>query len=93
MSYRRKHTRPMRVVERREAEAEIEALREQCVRLTGQIDVLHERLSTSESLREILMRDLGKLVVELRHERTKVDFLTGRHGFQCEPWDIRRIFG
>lgn len=93
MRYRRKPTRPPRAVEDRALRQKVGELRETVATLCLELQESRERLNSSESIRDILQRDIGKLAVELRHERNKVDFLTGRDGLGHEPWDIRRIFG
>lgn len=93
MRYRRKNTRPPRLPEVSAAEREMVILRRELAELRAELAAAREELHHVRSFRDILADDLGKLVVELRQERTKVDFLTGRRGVGCEPWDIRRIFG
>lgn len=93
MRYRRKTTRPPRAVEENAALQEAAKLRIQLERMTKALLGAEERIYILELVQDELQRDIGRLVVELRHERNKVNFLQGFDGLGHEPWDIRRIFG
>ena len=85
MKYRRTPTRPPRAVEQSDAMRENQELRERVQALTARLAAANERIYILESLRDELQREVGRLVVELRHERNKNQFLQGFDGPGHQP--------
>lgn len=92
MKYRRKTTRPPRSAEQSAAMREAAELRAEVTRLRSDLGTTRADLQSAKWWRDALERDMAKLVVELREERTKNRFLCGFDGLGHEPWDIRRLF-